>query len=111
MLWLRTLLHRANLLPQEEIQRVEERLTRFEDLFEGDPYFQKVEARGEEKGKIEGQKVAILTIVEDQYPQLAQLAQQKVESIGEEEQLRKLLLRVYNLRDEQALRKLLTDLP
>ncbi len=79
----------------------------FERIFEEDPYIQKMQAKGELKGR----RSDILTIIETHYPQLTALAQQKIEKIEMEDQLKSLLLQVYNLRDEQALKNLLVELP
>ncbi len=115
LLWLKTLLNRATILSPEEKKRVKEKLAMFESIFEADPYIQEVEARGELKGKIEGKiearKSDILEIIETNYPQLTPLVQQKLEKIQEEELLKSLLFQIYNLRDEQAIQQLFTDLP
>ncbi len=53
LLWLRTLLHRAQIVSPKDQLRVEENLNMFERLFEEDPYIQKMQAKGEARGKLQ----------------------------------------------------------
>ncbi len=62
------------MLSPEEQQRIEEDLKMFDRLIEESPYIQQIKAREVAKGR----RSDILSIIKAHYPQMTDLAQQKV---------------------------------
>jgi len=93
LLWFHLFLQRANLLPLQEKQQVEERLKMFEQLLEQDEWVRKQRDLGKQIGLAEGEQIGLaegerkerktleeilLTIIQQRYPSLLALAKQRV---------------------------------
>lgn len=131
LFWMGIILRRADFLPLEDKQTIEERLTMFDDLIENDPKMKKIrkdceikgraegeakgraegeakgEARGRAAGRAEGLQVAVMIAVELRFPPLAELAQQKVPQVKKAEVLDLLLQDIKEAPDERVARMLL----
>lgn len=95
----------------------------YDDLFEKDPKMQRIlaerkaegraegeaegEARGEAKGKAEGLQLALVTVIEERFPPLAELVQGKITRIDRPDALRLLLKGIAAAPDEASARLLL----
>lgn len=128
--WLGVLLRRAEIMPVEDQQAIQERLDMWDNLLEEDPYIQKIiaraiergiargraegEARGEAQGKAEGraegraegeleasQKMAV-AIIEARFPVLTELAKQYVKRIRKADDLTQLGQQIATAPDEAA---------
>lgn len=141
LVWFRTFLLRAKMLPPVEISRVEERLSMFDEILEQDPYFNKqvesrvatrveaitksmieqakaeVEARvkaeaeakaSAEKARAETSQRIMLTIVHTRFPELEELAREKVSRINKPDQLELLITQLAGAPDEQYVRLMLS---
>jgi flagellar biosynthesis/type III secretory pathway protein FliH len=107
--WMGVVLRRAKILPLEEKQEVEEKLSMYDDLLERDPKIRKQsKAEGRAEGKAEGLQEAVVTIVKRRFPTLTELAEQKVAGITKPAQLESLLEQVVDAPDEAAARFLLS---
>ncbi len=101
--WMGIVLRRADTVPFVEKRQIEERLNMYDDLFEKDPKMQRIraeskaegraegraegeargEAKGEAKGKAEGLQLALVTVIEERFPPLAELVQEKITRIDQ----------------------------
>jgi len=110
--WMGVVLRRAKILPAEEKQEVEEKLSMYDDLLERDPKIRKLrkqsKVEGRAEGKAEGLQEAVVTIVKRRFPTLTELAEQKVAGITKPAQLESLLEQVVDAPDEAAARFLLS---
>lgn len=118
--WLGIILRRADIVPLEDKQVIEERLNMYDDLIERDPKMQRIraesraqgiaegEARGELKGRAEGLQEALVTTVRVRFPSLTDLAQRKVKRVKKPEALTLLLEQVTAAPDENAARIVLS---
>ena len=120
-------LRRADTVPFVDKRQIEERLNMYDDLFEKDPKMQRIlaerkaegraegeaegeargEARGEAKGKAEGLQLALVTVIEERFPPLAELVQGKITRIDRPDALRLLLKGIAAAPDEASARLLL----
>ena len=79
----------------------------WDDLFEKDPKMRKIRRESETKGLAEGLRIAVLTAVRLRFPQLTDLAEQRVNRISKPAKLNLLLDQIANAPDEDAARSLL----
>ncbi len=117
--WMGIVLRRADTVALDEKRIVEERLNMHDDLMERDPkmirLFAEKEARGEAKGKVEGEiegeikglREGFVDIVETRFPDLAEIAEERVTRVTEANMLRLLLKAVVAASDETAAQKVL----
>lgn len=115
LLCFRVLLQRAETVEWEDKQQIEERLKMFNDLFEDDPFIQQKKAEGraegiaegEARGQAKGLQTAVVIIIEDRFPSLVPLAEQKVKQLNKPDILKLLLKQVATVDDENTARWLL----
>jgi predicted transposase YdaD len=129
--WMGIVLRRADTVPIADKRQIEERLNMYDDLFEKDPKMRRIraeskaegraegeaageargeakgEARGEAKGKAEGLQLALVTVIEERFPPLAELVQGKITRIDRPDALRLLLKGIAAAPDEASARLLL----
>lgn len=79
----------------------------WDDLFEKDPKMRKIRRESETKGLAEGLRIAVIAVIKVRFPQLTDLAEQKVNQISKPAKLNLLLDQVENAPDEAAVRSLL----
>ena len=119
----RIILLRSSTISEQDKQIVEDQLQTYDSLLEQDPYFQQrlqqkaAEAAAEAAAKAAVEAAAeaeirtlqrmALDAVEDQYPSLKELAQEKVTLIRQSEVLRQLVRQIYKAPDEVTVRWLL----
>ena len=65
------------------------------------------EAKGEARGKAEGLQLALVTVIEERFPPLAELVQEKITRIDRPDALRLLLKGIAAAPDEASARLLL----
>jgi len=116
----RTILRRSKTVSDQDKQEVEKKLQTFDSLLDKDPYIQEQKALerslgvtlGKELGRTEGRiqelQQLLLETVEERFPSLVQLAQQKSKQNLKPEVLRKLVKQVIAAPDEATVRKLLS---
>jgi len=120
MRWLGIMLRRADTVALEEKRIIEERLNMYDDLMERDPKMKRLfaekeakgksegeakgkiegEAKGKIEGKIEGLQVGVVEMVGTLFPDLADLAQQRVPQITNMLALRLLLRTIVKASDQ-----------
>ena len=109
--WMGIVLRRADTIVLNEKRIVQERLNMYDDLMERDPKMRKIfadkEAQGEAKGETKGLQEGFVDIVETLFPDLADLARQRVAGITEKSTLRLLLKGVAAASDEAEAKRLL----
>lgn len=125
IIWMELLLERTDTVPRSEKQGIKEELKVYDPLWEENPKIRSIraeskaeglvegeargEARGEAKGKAEGLQIALVSAVEVRFPELTELAQQKVGRINDMSKLTMLLQHVITAPDEHTARWLLSS--
>ncbi|HLX41585.1 MAG TPA: hypothetical protein VKR42_13715, partial [Ktedonobacteraceae bacterium] len=121
--WMSIMLRRAETIPPQQKQHIQERLRMFERLWDEDPEIQRIkaeaeakgeargEARGKAKGKAEGEARAIevsqelvVLVVGSRFPTLTPLVREKVGNIRQLEQLGILARQIATAPDEATAR-------
>jgi hypothetical protein len=110
----KTILQRSTTVSEEDKQQVEEELRmEYDSLIDENPEFQERFAQkrveGELQGELRGLQKMVLEAVEDEYPPLIELAQQKVILIQKPDALRQLVKLIYRSPDENTARWLLNN--
>ncbi len=100
----KTILHRSKTVSEQDKQEVEEQLNiNYDSLLDEDPEIQERVARG----KIEALQEMALEAVEDQYPSLVDLAQERIVHLRKPDLLRQLVKQIYKAPDENTARFIL----
>ncbi len=101
----RIILHRTKILAEQEKQSVEEymHMYQYDSLLDEDPEIQERIARG----KVEALQETVIMAVENKFPSLVELAQERVVLIGKLDALRQLVILILNAPDEDTVRWLL----
>jgi len=110
-------------MPRTDKREIQERLTMWDDLMEKDPKMRKIRKESEAKGRTEGIKEgiekglkeglaeglrkAIVTAVRLRFPDLTELAQEKVAQVNKPEKLNLLVDQIAIAPDENMVRLLL----
>lgn len=81
----------------------------YDSLIDDNPEVQERVAKGVIKGKILALQQLVLDAVNEEYPPLAPLAQEKVIQLRKPEELRKLVKLIYKAPNEEAVRWLLDN--
>ena len=102
--WMNLLLERTETISPQEKFRIQERLNMYEPLWEKHPKVIKIQAESE----IQALQSAVVTIVKARFPNLAELAQQKVAQINNSGALNLLLEQISTAPDEKMVRFLLS---
>ena len=77
-------------------------LSSYDSLLESDPSIQEKVAKSKATGKAEGAQEMVTTLVEVRFPQLVEVAQQKVTSIQSVEMLAQLIKQIATVEDEKT---------
>ncbi|MGI9062156.1 MAG: hypothetical protein ACR2H5_26695 [Ktedonobacteraceae bacterium] len=97
----RTILNRSNTISMQDKRIVEDYMEyHYDSLLDEDPEVKERVARG----KIEALQEMAMEVVNDQYPTLAELAQERVLLIKQPEMLRQLVKQIYKAPDESTAR-------
>jgi len=96
----RTILERSKTISEQDKQIVEDQLQTYDSLMDQSSYVQRKKVEGEVQGL---QKMA-LEAVEDQYPALVELAQERVMLIRQPDLLRQLVKQIFKAPDETTAR-------
>ena len=127
LLWLGILLRRTDTVASRDKRRVQERLNMWNDLIEKDPKIREIrtkskaqgraeglaegKAEGLAEGEVKGLQQAVVRIVRGRFPELSELAQQKVTQVNEAPILYFLVEQVSLAPDEAMVRWLLRPSP
>ena len=111
----RTILRRSKTLSEQDKQEVEVQLHTYDSLLDQDPYFQEEKAlertlgrtEGIYEGRVQELQQMLLEVVEERYPSLVGLTQQKIKQNLRLEVLRHLVKEIISAPDEATVRKLL----
>lgn len=103
----RTILRRSNTVAEQDKQEVEKELQTFDSLLESDPEFLERVDRERTEGEIRGLQKMALEAVEDKYPALIELAQERIHLVRKPEGLRQLVKLIYKAPNEATARWLL----
>ncbi len=116
--WLGIVLRRADTVVLNEKRIVEERLNMYDDLMERDPKMMRIRAESEAKGKLQGEiegevkglQKAVIAMVKSRFPNITELARQKIVKIESLSEFDIFLDEVMNMSNEKAVRLLLEKL-
>jgi hypothetical protein len=112
LVWLGILLRRADTVTPEDKRKIQERLDMFE--WEQDPKIQKLQSEKKAEGIIEGEilglQEAVVEFVEARFPDLAELAQQRVSQISNLDDLNRLVKLIATTPDEATATWILSKL-
>jgi hypothetical protein len=81
----------------------------YDSMIDDNPIVQERVARSEVRGELHGLQLAILDAVQDDFPSLIELAEEKASQIDKPEELRKLIRLIYKAPSEESLRWLLNN--
>lgn len=105
------LLQRAKIVSLKDKRQIQARLDMYDDLFENNPKIKKIRAESKERGKTEGQTMAlrraVVNIVQKRFPVLVELARKRTSHISKLAALDNLVLDISDAPDEAAARALL----
>jgi len=119
--WMGIMLRRANIVPLEDKQILERRLSMYDDLMEKDPKMQRLfaerEARGEAKGEVKGEvkgetkaaRMMIVELVQMRFPLLTEQTQRRVNQLHAITELHILFRQLTLANDEQEARAVLAS--
>jgi hypothetical protein len=115
IIWMELLLERTDTVPPSEKRRIQEELKVYDPLWEENSKVRRIRAEskaeglaeGKAEGKAEGLQIALVSAVRVRFPELAELAQQKVGKINDAANLDMLLKHVITAPDERTARWLL----
>jgi len=109
--WLGILLRRADVVPPGDKRRVQERLNMWDDLMEKDPKMREIREKNIAQGRAEGEvktlQHAVVVIVRGRFPELSELAEQRVSQVHEAPALNYLLEKLSTAPDEAMARWIL----
>ena len=81
-----------------------------DSILEQSPYVQKKKEEGHEEGLAEGLQRALLTVMQNRFPPLVELAQKRVTQVTKPDKLDLVLKQIVNAPDEATARWLLDTL-
>ncbi len=114
LVWLGILLRRADTVTPEDKRKIQERLDMFDNLWEQDPKIQKLQSEKKAEGIVEGEilglQKAVVKFVEARFPDLTELAQQRVSQIRNLDDLNRLVKLIATTPDEAAANWILSKL-
>ncbi len=101
--WMELLLERTETISPAEKEEIQKELKMYDPLWEEHPKVKKIRAESE----VQALRSAIVTVVKVRYPELGEMAQQKVEEINTPEVLRFLLAQISAEPEEVGVRSML----
>lgn len=104
------ILRRSTTVSEKDKQRVEEELKmEYDSMIDDNPIVQERLAKSRAEGELQGLQLVMLDAVQDEFPSLVELAEEKASQIDKPEELRKLIRLIYKAPSEESLRWLLTN--
>lgn len=105
------ILQRSTIVSEQDRQQVMEELhMQYDSLIDDNPDVQKRVSKGEQRGKIRGLQEVVLNAVKDEYPDLAEFAEERIARIQKPGSLHELIKLIYKAPDEKTVRWLLETL-
>lgn len=105
--WMELLLERTTTVSSEEKAKIQERIKMYDPLWEEHPKVKKIREESKQEGEILALRNAVVRIVKKCFPNLEELAQQKVAQIESPEVLSYLLEEIAGAPDEAVARYIL----
>ena len=107
IIWMEVFLSRAETIPQPEKNKIQERLSMYDQLWEENPKIRKIRAESEEKGKIEALQRAVVTVVNTRFPALSELAEERSKRITKPDALDMMVRLIVGAQNESVARQIL----
>jgi len=106
-IWMEVLLDRTDTIdPQEKIE-IQRRISMYEQLWAKNPKIKQIKIQAKKEGKLEEKRKSIIEIVEARFPDLTELATQRVRKMADLEELRQLMKQLAAAPDEAMARGVL----
>ena len=105
--WMELLLERTETVSPAEKEEIQKELKMYDPLWEEHPKVKKIRIESKTEGEVQALRSAIVTVVKVRYPELGELAQQKVEEINTPEVLKFLLAQISAEPEEVGVRSML----
>jgi hypothetical protein len=99
----RTILRRSTMLSPQDKQAIEKELHMYDSLLEQDPFAEEMKVKGE----VRGLQRAAVNIVRKRFPNLVDMAQQRILQIMNPDDLDQLVVQLSDASNEVAIRRLL----
>jgi hypothetical protein len=99
----RTILRRSTTLSEQDKQAIEKELHMYDSLLEQDPFAEEMKVKGE----VRGLQRVVVNIIRRRFPNLEELAQQRVLQIMNPDDLDQLVVQISDASNEAAVRRLL----
>ncbi len=127
LIWMEIFLERTDTVPQQEKNKIQEKLNMYDQLWEENSKIKRIRAEsraegeakglaegeakglaeGEAKGKVEALQAALVTTVELRFPALSELAARQVKQINKPDMLTLLFRQITIASDEEIVRQVL----
>jgi hypothetical protein len=105
--WMELLLERTETISPAEKEEIQKELKMYDPLWEEHPKVKKIRVESRTEGEVQALRSAIVTVVKVRYPELGEMAQQKVKEINTPEVLRFLLAQISAEPEEVGVRSML----
>ncbi len=105
--WMELLLERTETISPGEKEEIHKELMMYDPLWEEHPKVKKIRVESRTEGEVQAMRSAIVTVVKVRYPELGEMAQQKVEEINTPEVLKFLLAQISAEPEEMGVRSML----
>ena len=110
LIWMEIFLERTDTVPQLEKDKIQEKLSMYDQLWEENSKIKRIRAESEEKGKVEALQRALVTVVDSRFPALSELAQEKSKQITTPDVLDMIVRLVVTAQTESVVRQMLNTL-
>ncbi len=110
LIWMELLLERTDTVPEPEKEDIRRRLTMYDPLWEENPKVQRFRAESKAQGELQALQRAVVIVTKARFPELVDLAQQKVTQIQQPDILNYLLEEVSSAPNEEVARWILRPL-
>ena len=107
LLWFNTLLERTDTVSQADKERVQKKMAELESLLDGSSFVQKRRAESFAEGEAVGLQKAVVTIVENRFPPLAESVKQKISHVQRTDRLQLILKAAFTVPDEKTLQTMI----
>ncbi len=107
LIWMQIFLSRTETILQSEKNKIQERLSMYDQLWEENPKIRKIRAESEEKGKVEALQRAVVTVVNTRFPALSELAEERSKRITKPDALDMMVRLIAGALNENMARQIL----
>ncbi len=107
IIWMEVFLARTETIVQAEKNKIQERLSMYDQLWEENPKIRKIRAESKAEGEIEALQRAAVTVVNTRFPALSELAEERSKRITKPDALDMMVRLIVGAQDESVARQIL----